>query len=610
MKKLFLALLLLPLVCFAENMVQVYPPQQVLRFKGLDDTSSLLTTEDGRALDLQNVDISISNALSKRDGYELVGAQINQQRGTAMFPAVTGLYYTKLSSGTEYRYAVCANKIYYDNSDTWTEIPLVPSQITYDKNNQFVWVTALDTAIFTNDTDVPLKAAGITVTALDVSDLSDTLTTVKCLAWFKNYLILGNTVEAGVERSTRFRWSNVGTIETFDDDNFIDIAALGGQEIEGFAALYDNLYMFLTDSIWKISLVGGNEIFIVSKVVDGIGCIAKNSIQNVNLLNQRKGLIFLTKDKRIYFFDGTTVADLSILIRDVMGDLRADRLPYAVSAYNGTNYYLAVTSGAANTTNNLLLDFQCEVGEWSKHTQIDANSMAQVVNSASLSKTHFGNYASFVYSLAANLDSDITGQSDGVASVYTNYDLPNGTATGLTIILTDTTIDYIATGATITLVSGTGVDQERVVVSHTTTGLVVDSAFTTTPDATTGFEIGAIDAFYETKWYDFGDASRRKLITKSYLWTEEAGGVDVNVEESIDFTSVLQTENVSLQGVGGLWGSAVWGTDVWGGQEALFHAVPLSGSGRFVKLRFANDDIDEDFSLLGFNFIYMPQDIQ
>ena len=91
------------------------------------------------------------------------------------------------------------------------------------------------------------------------------VTKAKCVAWFRNFLIWGNTYE-GAEKPTRIRWSNIGTTETYSDADYIDIAELGGQEIEAFGVLYDNLYIFLTNSIWKLSFVGGDEIFVVSRL--------------------------------------------------------------------------------------------------------------------------------------------------------------------------------------------------------------------------------------------------------------------------------------------------------------------------------------------------------
>jgi hypothetical protein len=593
---------------YGEDSIAVYPQQGTIAFKGLDDTTSPLLVEDGRASSLQNVKLSRSYTLRKRDGYDLINNRVNEYINSEYFPSVTGLYYAKLSDQTKYRLVTCGRKIYYDNSGTWAEI--LGYYFTYNKNNQFVWITAYDNIIFSNDIDIIYKYTGSGyVEALDVSALSDTLTKVKCLAFFKNYLILANTVEGGTERPTRFRWSDVGEIESYQDDNYKDIAELGGQEIEAVIQLYDNLYFLLTDSIWKASLVGGDEIFVLTKVVDNVGCIAKNSVQVINLLNQSQGITFLSKDKRVWFFNGSNIVDLTLMIRGEMEDLSSDRLPYAVSSVDSGSYYLSVTEGSSATTNNVILEFQYEIGEWTILRDIHANAMASVVNDDNDTKVFFGNYDSFVYEFDPTMDNDVTGQSGGVDSVIT-YNLSDGTATGLTMLITDNTVDYSATGSLIKITSGSGSGEEKVIVDQTATGLIVDSAFSTDPDSSSLFEIGAIDTYYKTKWYDLGSPARRKLMGQIYLWAEEAGGVYIDIKQALDFSSDSNTESVSLEASGSLWGTAVWGVSTWGGQEALLKVIKLSGEGRFIRLTIEDNDIDDDFNLYNYNILYWNQDIQ
>jgi hypothetical protein len=519
-KFLLLSLFFLNLA-FAEQ-PSIYPQQGVLGFKGLDDTSSPTALVDGRASDLLNVKLIGSRpqqggALIKRPGYSTVGTVLDVP--DVDYAAVQGIYYTKYSSGNEETLAISGGRFYrWDttlNPDDWTFIGLGG---TTGKNYQYVFGTALDTIIFTNDQDVPFKyTEGGTVLALDTSDLTDALTKAKCFVWYKNYPIFGNTYEGSTERSTRFRWGNVGTIETWSDDDYIDIAALGGQEIEGFAVLYDNLYMFLTESIYQISLVGGDEIFKVTKVVDGIGCIAKNSLQNVILQNNQQGIIFLAKNKAIYFFNGLTAQYISILIENTMDGLLATRLPYAVSAENGTDYYLAATYGGV-TENNLLLDFQYELGEWTKHDQIDANYLARVYDTSGVEQTYFGQYGGFISQLD---DSDevndvygVTGtvSGPGVATDVLTDTYDTTTASGLQIVYDNATAFTTSglIGGILKITSGTGADQERRIVWNTSSGIVVETAFTTTPDTTSTYSVGAIDGYFVSKWYDCGEPARLK----------------------------------------------------------------------------------------------------
>ena len=58
------------------------------------------------------------------------------------------------------------------------------------------------------------------------------------------------------------------------------------------------------------------------------------------------------------------------------------------------------------------------------------------------------------------------------------------------------------------------------IADNTTTGIIVTDAFSTTPDTTTTYEVGAIDSFYETKWYDMGDPTRLKHFGEVFFWAD------------------------------------------------------------------------------------------
>lgn len=597
---------------YAQEKARVFPSQGLLTFQGLDDTSSPPIVKDGRAADIQNINLDITGQANKRNGYSVFGINLDTNHVDDDFEAVTGLWELFLSSGTKVKLATVGSNLFNITSSAKTDITQTLS-ITEGQNNQFAWTTALDQAIGTNDTDVPIKTNGTTSIALDVSDLSDTLTKAKTVVWWKNYLIFGNTLEGAVERPTRIRWSNVGTIETWSDDDFIDISALGGQEIEAFGVLYDNLYIFLTDSIYKVSLVGGDDLFISSKVSEGVGCIAKNSAKTIAIGNS-EGIIFLSRDKRINYLDGVKVTEISTLIRNTMNDLSAARLKYAVAVDDrrNTHYYLAVTDGSV-ATNNLVLDFNYEIGEWSKHIQIDANAFMTADDDNNVKRVFFGNYESFIYQMIdPDLDNDVDGLSGTFSNVtgFGNQDAADTlTASGLTVLY-DTTADFSATtGATVSITSGTGSGEEYIVVqplpgSPASGIIVVDSTVTAT--GTSVYSIGAIDAYYTTKWYDLGLAPVRKNFGEMYLWTTTTATGDITVSHGTDFVDTITTSTAILQADGSLWGTAIWGTDEWAGTSSSLSKIPINNSGRFIKYKFREADIDETMGLMGYSTIFWP----
>ena len=597
MKKLLLSLslvLLLGFNVFAEQ-ERIFPQQGIQTFKGLDDTSSVVSVADGRAADLQNITLDITGAGSKRNGYAF-HTMLDTAAAVDDFEAVTGMHEIYKSTGTRTKIADCGSKLFAVTSAGVKSDITAAVTITEGKDKTFSWITALDYGIGTNNVDPPLRTTGATTTALAFTGLSNAVTDAKCVIWWKNYLIFANITENSVVHSTRIRWSNVGTIETWSDDDYVDIATLGGQQIEAVATLYDNLYIFLTDSIYKVSLVGGDELINVSKVSEGIGCIAKNSIQNIQIGNS-EGLIFVSRDKTINFCDGTSVTEISTNISGVMDGLSSARLPYAVSVDDQANahYYLAVTTGSGST-NNLLLDFHYGIGEWSKHTGIKANAFCVANDANEIPQIYFGNYQSFVYQMIdPDKYSDVAGEVGIIDSVGT---IDTTTASGLTVYYDSSATFTDVTGATVTITSGTGLDEESVIVATTASGIVV------TPSGTgitgSGYSIGAIDAYYTTKWYDTGSATLRKNFGELYLWASADTSSTMQIYHGTDFASTIVSTDVSIGADGDLWGTAIWGTSTWAGSATKLSIIPLNVSGRYIKYKFSENSIDEPMDLLGY----------
>lgn len=562
MLKIFFSIILslfLSYPIFAQEKARIYPPQGLLTYQGLDDTSSESLTKDGHATEIQNITLDITGSALKRKGYSWY-VTLDTDYGGDSFEPVTGLYEFYKSDGIRTKIAAAGSKLFKIGANSKTVYTPV---ITKGQNYQFVWTTALDYAIGTNNYDSILKINDTSASNLLFTGLTYPVTKAKCVVWWKNYLIFGNTVENGVLYTTRIRWSSVGTIETWSNTDYVDIETFGGQEIEGFGVLYDNLYVFLTDSIYKVSLVGGEELIVVTKISNNIGCITKNSIQNVQIGNN-EGIIFLSRDKTINYCDGIKISEISTLISGVMDNLSTSRLPYAVSINDRENahYYLAVSDGRAST-NNLLLDFNYAIGEWSKHTQIDANAFMIANDANSKPQIYYGNYRSFVYQMNdEDKNNDVAGETGIFDTVgTTSYT----TESGLFVILYDTGADFSdVTGAIVTITSGTGLDTESVICDITATGIVVvDTGFTGTTSS--GYSIGAIESIYATKWYDVGDPVRIKNFAELFFWTMSLDNADLTVSYAADFTDTLSHSTVStidLDNDSAIWGTAVWGTDI------------------------------------------------
>ena len=597
-----------------------FPESNVQQFLGLDDTSAPTQVQDGRAQDIQNVNLGISRDIRKRYGSSLivtVGSDALAAKDTLDIPgedfcSVTGIYYTKFSSGTESIVSTCGGRFYKLNgTSSWDRVFPIVGTITAGQNNQFVFTTALDNIILTNNVDAPLRYDNTTLSLVNFSGLAaaSTPSRAKTVAFFKNYLIFGNTSEAGTAYPTRIRFSNVGTINTWSNNDYIDIGALGGQSINCMAELYDSLFIGLDNSIYKISLVGGAETFQVAKVTDDIGCIAKNSVQSITLTNAQNGLIFLDKDSKVYFYNGSIAQDISPFIQTAIGNLADANLQYAVSADNNTDYVLCARS-STGSGNDTCLDFQYQIGEWTKHTNITANAMAHVSDSDSTDQIYWGSYDALVYKYQ---DTDLNDVDVGTTSPVTfTVDAVNtyttATASGL-IVLYDSAVSMTTgalVGAPIKLVGGTGSTQINTIADNTTTGIIVTDTFSTTPDTTTTLEVGGIDSYYTTKWYHFGTPTRIKHFGEVYFWSDADSASTINLSYAFDFQSDISTIATSLAGgiVSAVWGTGLWGTSVWSGSgtSSIFSQNKLDSQGRYIRFKFADDDPGEWFHV----YCYSP----
>jgi len=607
---LFILLITTPVFADPGGLVN-YPPNAIMGFRGLDTRSSSPTIADGRASDIKNIHLSAGFSMRKRHGYSVINDTLDDLDIDS--PAITGIFDTLFSDGTSHTIAFVGKKIKYDNSGTWTEVGFhgAAPTVTTGQNNQFKCIMALDTAICTNDVDVPIEINKTpTKSALDVSDLTDTLTKAKTLVWYRNYLIFGNTVENSVERPTRFRWSNVGTTETYSDDDYVDISTFAGDEIIGFAELYGDLYIFLTQSIWKASLVGGDDVFVFTKIVDGIGAISTYAIKVVNLSDNRTAVIFNDDQKRVLMFNGALVTDIGKIIQPTLDNINESRLQYAVGTFDGREYYLSISDGG-KSTNDVIFAYYTDINEWTKYYQIDANAMAQVKESDGEIKTYFGNYKSFVYWLDnPDKTSDVDGAVGIVDSVGT---VDTTTQTGAQAIVDSTIASGTYTGAIIRITSGTAAGSEALVLTNLNggTGVAVASAFATTPDSTSVYSIGDIDAYYTTKWYDFGDSAREKTMLGMLIWAAEASNNNIDVSHGIDFGSTLGSETISLSPTSSsLWDTALWDVGTWGTTGNKIYTSKFGGFGNALQIKFANDNIDESFQVYGFNLLGIQGDIK
>jgi len=154
------------------------------------------------------------------------------------------------------------------------------------------------------------------------------------------------------------------------------------------------------------------------------------------------------------------------------------------------------------------------------------------------------------------------------------------------------------------------VDEVRTLNGNTTTGLIVTDAFTSSPTVASSFEVGTIDSFYTTKWYDMGQPFRLKHFGELYFWGEDepqASGITVSYAH--DFNPAFTSQTISMDSATGdaIWGSAVWGVSLWGsGGNDIFREVKLDSEGRYSRFRWTEADQAQSFRLYNWSVLYRP----
>lgn len=112
----------------------------------------------------------------------------------------------------------------------------------------------------------------------------------------------------------------------------------------------------------------------------------------------------------------------------------------------------------------------------------------------------------------------------------------------------------------------------------------------------------AIDAFYITKWFDFGVPSNYKSVQHFFVYVNEEGDWDISFSYTFNFDAGdWKTTTINLLDTGGVVGTAIVGTDIVGGKDGIIKRLDLEGSGQVVRFKFRNANIDEPFTLNGFS---------
>jgi len=121
---------------------------------------------------------------------------------------------------------------------------------------------------------------------------------------------------------------------------------------------------------------------------------------------------------------------------------------------------------------------------------------------------------------------------------------------------------------------------------------------------------GIIDAYFTTKWMDFGIPERRKFHRRMYAWFIAAGNFNVNVDVQRNYASAdVKTNSVNLSPGGMTWGSSIWGSAFWGGGFDIVRKK-LNGLGTSPAIRVkVYDTSSNPWTFEGLAFVVQPRNL-
>jgi hypothetical protein len=299
-----------------------------------------------------------------------------------------------------------------DLDGTWDD---VTGAITITAGNRCCFENFLNTMLCTNDVDLPFYYDGTGNAA--AMTVPTGLTKAKFVAQFENYTILANVEVDGTRHGSRFYWSTIKTIDTWDAADFIEVEKDDGQQITGCKVLGDSLIIFKERKIFKFVFTGDRDVpFIRVRTASSVGCVAPYSIQEVD-----NGLVSLSYDG-IYYFDGNNsykVSDRLNTTTDLNSTtlVNASSLTYKVDS----QYWLSVPS-SASTNNDTMIVWDYSNNAMAKWNGMSAKSMATFWVDNVDERPYFGDYSGFVYRGATGVDDYPLGVQTAINSYYyTNW---------------------------------------------------------------------------------------------------------------------------------------------------------------------------------------------
>lgn len=368
---------------------------------GLNDALDPVSISTSEASDLQNITFTTGGSIKKRDGFTRINSTANPSAtavtiGGTMYRQSDGdrfLIRLVNDGGTDVIQKMDYGAGTTGPDGTWDDITGAVSFVV-GTDNQGDFAQAFDTLVIEDgvSTTAPFKWSGTG----NADNLGGSPPNATMVEYHKNHLWSAG----GSANPSRVSFSNICTtsatcIETYTATDFFELDTNDGQIVTGLKSNLDCLYVWKTESIWRIC-GSSRDTFKQELMVRGIGTRSNSSIAIIN--NQ---FLFKTHLGDYARYDGgINVEIISSKIEGSLGNLNLDRIDdvRATAFDDGTgdqDYYACETQTGAGTHNRVLL-YDTFHKSWTKFTGLACNAIWSYELGTLEPAIAFGDYVGFV----------------------------------------------------------------------------------------------------------------------------------------------------------------------------------------------------------------------
>lgn len=277
-------------------------------FNGLNTEAGPLSLKDGESPDCMNTHTSIFGTLVKRAGY--AKQSYSHTHVSTSTGKCNGIFDYAVDTDTRKIIAMFDSRIYEANTtdDGWKY--LAPATTLTDDIAEF---ENLDGTLLVTTWSRNLTQSwnGTADTMSNVTDMPQGRHIIQAYT----RIFVSNIDVGGTIYPLRFYFSNPGSYTTWTTaSDYETLDASQGDEAMGWGLLKGRLFGFTKYTVNLISDVGGSSPMNVTKRIDGIGLGAPRTVKTVHLPSLGESLIWLSQDKKLYAWNGSTLTELSLKI--------------------------------------------------------------------------------------------------------------------------------------------------------------------------------------------------------------------------------------------------------------------------------------------------------